>query len=105
MLTILTGIRTIHQDGVSVGVPIGDSALVADMEVITRIGIIHIMAVGITHGTLMEVGVAITADTTTMVDIMVEATTEEVIGVVELLITAIATTADKTIPEMEARML
>jgi len=99
MLTILSGIRTIHQVGVSVG----ESVLAEDMEAIT--------AVGMTHGTLTA-----GEDTPIMADIMAGVTpTMEVITVVvttvvvtttmELLITAIVITEDKTIPGLEDRML
>jgi hypothetical protein len=80
------------------GVSIGGSVL-ADMGVITSTGIVLIMVVGTTHGTLMA-GVAIMADSHIMADIMDQDT-----GVVDMPIPAVITMADKIIPALEAQIV
>jgi len=112
MLTILTGIHIIHQDGVLTGESdlVADSTA-ADMVVITEVtaAIMEVVTVAITvagiiHGTL-TVGVDIlTGAAVTMAADMV-AITVAVIGAAELLITANVFTEDKTSQDQEDRML
>ena len=112
MLTILTGILTIHQ----VGDLIGESVSVADtmaavMVVFTPTGIIPITVAGTIRGTLTEAGAAIltgVADTMA-VDITAD-TTVVVIGAVEIMvadmpIAVITFMAGKTTPVQTDRML
>lgn len=107
MLTILSGILTIHQDGVLTGASdLAADSTAADMVVITAIitaVTAAIMVAGTIHGTLtvgvdILTGVAVTmaAD---MAAIGVAAT-----GVAELLITAIVFTEGKTTPDQADRM-
>ena len=107
MLTILSGIHTIHQDGVLTG----ESDLAADMVVTTEVTAaimavvtVAITVAGIIHGTL-TVGVDIlTGVAVTMVADMAVITVAA-IGAVELLTTAIVFTEDKTSQVLADRML
>ena len=86
--TILIGIRSMNPVGVSIG-----GSVLADMVVITPTGIVLIMVVGITHGTLLA-GVAI------MAEIMDQDT-----GVVDMPIPAVIIMADKIIPALAAQIV
>lgn len=77
------------------GVSIGGS----DMVVITPTGVVLIMVVGTTHGTLLA-GVAIMADFHIMADIMDQGT-----GVVDMPIPEVITMADKIIPALAAQIV
>ena len=112
MLTILSGILTIHQDGVLTGESdLAADSTAADMVVITEVtaaimavATVAITVAGIIHGTLM-VGVDIlTGVAVTMAADMV-AITVAAIGAAELLIIAIVFTEDKTSQVQADRML
>lgn len=111
MLTILTGIHTIHQDGVLTGESdMAADSTAADMVVITEVTAAimavvtaAIMVAGTIHGT-PTVGVDIlTGVAVTMAADMV-AITVAAIGAVELLIIAIVFTEDRTTPDQADRM-
>jgi len=112
MLTILSGIHTIHQDGVLTGESdLAADSTAADMVVTTEVTAaimavvtVAITVAGIIHGTL-TVGVDIlTGVAVTMVADMAVITVAA-IGAVELLTTAIVFTEDKTSQVLADRML
>lgn len=112
MLTIPTGILTIHR----VGDLTGESVSVADtmaavMVVFTPTGIIPITVAGTIHGTLTEAGAAILTEVVdTMVMDITADTTAAVIGAAEIMvadmpIVVITFMAGKTTPVQADRML
>ena len=88
ILTILIGIRFMNPAGVSIG-----GSVLADMVVITPTGIVLIMVVGTTHGTLLA-----------GVDIMAEIMDQDT-GVVDMPIPAVIIMADKIIPALAAQIV
>lgn len=120
MLTILTGIHTIHQDGVLTGAwDLEADSTAADMAAVITVATavtvatvvtvvtVAIMVAGTILGTLtvgvdILTGVAVTTAADT--EVITEVITVAAFGVAELLITAIVFTESKTTPDQADRM-